>query len=111
MKQYEHNTKLSERNFQKINNSFGYSGNDTEGEGFDGYECSFGEVIPGYDRFIQLKAILEKKYGQHITWGQMRAIFMAVLSDSKHEKRVKKKYGEDSHGHWKTRYEDGKLKK
>lgn len=71
----------------------------------EGRQVQHGELVPGLDRYLKVKALLEKKYGQHITYTQMRLIFGAVLSDMKHEKLVKKRYGE-SKNYWKKRLKD-----
>lgn len=56
---------------------------------------SVGEVIPGYSQYCQVKAILERKYGRHISEQEMNKILTVVLGTMPHEKRCKRKYGEE----------------
>lgn len=63
-------------------------------------DLSVGEVIPGYNRYCLTKAILERKYGRKITDEEMDKILKVVLSTMPHEKRVKKKYGEQKGRKW-----------
>ena len=85
----EHTQKVTE---EKLQNNFG--------EEPEGYELT--EAVPGLDKYLKVKAILEAKYGQKITEDQMRKIFDEVLKTSKHEKLVRKKYGEGPN-YWRTR--------
>lgn len=56
-------------------------------------ECDVREVVPGLDRLLKVKAILEKKYGP-IPFSKFKLILNVVLRDTTNVKRSKKKYGE-----------------
>ncbi len=56
---------------------------------------SVGEVIPGYSRYCQVKAILERKYGKHISEQEMNKILTVVLATMPHEIKCKRRYGEE----------------
>lgn len=72
-------------------------------------ECTIGEAVPGLGRYLEVKRIVEQTIGRKLSHEAMDKIFSYCLKEMPHEKRVKKKYGDDSHYYWRKR-EFNKLK-
>jgi hypothetical protein len=99
-KMYAHEDLTSKAITTKLErNGFGGSMLDN---GYEPPEIIVQESVPGLGRYLEVKRILEEKYGRKISTQQMGRIFSEVLKEMPHEKRVRKQYGEGKH-HWNMR--------